>query len=220
MGGKNHQPCRSYLVNSTKLSRHLSLARAELEQGNVALEDVLLCELEGETGDADAATRHLRLLLDALEESTKTLNDLRKQMLASRYEELPPLRTLDLASVGDALASMGLVSTPSWDRIVAIRLRDGFYGVLDHFEGLLQGIKEMTTTLDQQFSTASERGNLTCVLEENLPGNFKAAFARLYTAYLDFESDFLASSVLSTEIWYSFTGRGSLTQNQPLRKSA
>lgn len=50
MGGKNHQPCSGYLALSTKLSRSLSLANAELELANVALEDLILAELDGNTG--------------------------------------------------------------------------------------------------------------------------------------------------------------------------
>lgn len=40
--------------------------------------------------------------------------------------------------------------------------------------------------------------------------SFKPGFAVLYTAWTKFNALFLASSLLSTELWYAFTGKGSL----------
>ena len=38
----------------------------------------------------------------------------------------------------------------------------------------------------------------------------KAEFAKLYTKWNDFRARFLASSIISTELWYAHTGKGSL----------
>lgn len=219
MGGKNHQPCRIYLAQSTALSRYLSLARAELELANVCLEDILLRELQDETGDIAAISRHLQASLEALDGSLKTLNDLWNQMVVNNYEELPPFRALDLPSLGHTLTNMGLVSLPSWKRVVERRRREGFEGLLNYFQSLLEKIRGLTKALAEHLSAAAQSGQLSPLLEENRPGNFKADFARLYTTYLLLESDFLASSILSTEIWYSFTRRGSLTRDPALRKT-
>lgn len=216
MGGKNHQPCKNYLVNSTTLSRYLSLARAELELSNVSLEDILLSELQGEARDVTTISEHLQASIDALDVSMRTLHDLRNQMLADHYEELPPFQTLDLASLGRTLANMGLVSLPSWNRAVDIRRREGFEGLLDYFQEHLERIRDLTNTLIGQIAVAVQSLELSALLEENRHGNFKADFARLYTSYLHLESDFLASSILSTEIWYSFTERGSLSHEPAL----
>ncbi|MFN3692742.1 MAG: hypothetical protein ACK4SL_01415 [Candidatus Paceibacteria bacterium] len=51
MGGKNHQPRGRYLQNSTLMSRSMSLAQIGLELANVALEDLILAELDGKIGD-------------------------------------------------------------------------------------------------------------------------------------------------------------------------
>ncbi len=48
MGGKNHQPCRSWLPESTKMSRALSELTAQIEFANLALEDAIITEDEGE----------------------------------------------------------------------------------------------------------------------------------------------------------------------------
>lgn len=220
MGGKNHQPCRIYLANSTALSRYLSIARAELEFGNVCLEDVLLCELQDRNGDAAAIARHFQASLDALDGGLGVLGKLRQQMLANHYEELPSFRTLDLPALGHTLTNMGLVSLPSWNRVVEKRCREGFEGLLSYFEDLLKEISGLTKILADEIRSAAQMGELTPLLEENRPGNFKADFGRLYTIYHLLESDFLASSILSTELWYSFTGRGSLTGESVLRKIA
>jgi len=41
------------------------------------------------------------------------------------------------------------------------------------------------------------------VAEENQEDNFKEAFAKLYTQWLRYMQDFLASSLVSTEIYYA-----------------
>jgi hypothetical protein len=56
----------------------------------------------------------------------------------------------------------------------------------------------------------ARKGEVTRTLEENRPGNIKEAFANLYCAWAKFNQDFLASSLLSTELWYAFNGYGSL----------
>lgn len=56
MGGKNHQPCRSYLLNSTQMSRAMSLAFISVKLANVALKD-LIKDFISLTGDLTVRVR-------------------------------------------------------------------------------------------------------------------------------------------------------------------
>ena len=57
---------------------------------------------------------------------------------------------------------------------------------------------------------ANDDGKLNELLETNRPGNIKVEFARLYAAWGKFQQVFLASAMCSTELWYRYTGAGSL----------
>ena len=85
--------------------------------------------------------------------------------------------------------------------------------LLDLFSKSVQGLIQLTDDLQGRVienKGSASRGELNLVLEQNRPGNFKVEFARLYTAWGKFHRIFLASSMLSTELWYAYTLRGSL----------
>jgi len=84
MGGINHAPCSRYLNLSTRVSRSLSLAHAELELANVALEDVLLGELVNKKGS-------LVLVLSRLNASNGQLEEMLSHMgaLKAGLSKLP-----------------------------------------------------------------------------------------------------------------------------------
>lgn len=213
MGGQNHQPCSSYLGSSTKLSRSLSLAYAHLELGNVALEDVLLAEFANERSPIQAILDQLELSDDALVASLSNCKELRDLMDALSYQDLPALRELDLVSLGEQLSSMGMLQQKSWTRICQIMAEGGFYKVLDYFEERIAGLRAKSATLVQQIQLLeepAELGEVNLVLEENRRGNIRPAFGELYTFWGSFHQDFLASSLLSTELWYTHDSRQSL----------
>ncbi len=214
MGGTNHQPCRHYLPNSTMLSRCISLARAELDLANIELEDVLLSELNGGVGDVRKIVNHLNQSEIALDNSLNTLEKLRMQMDDESFQDLPPLKKLDLAAIGGELSIAGVVDIASWDSIVKIMKKGGFYSVLRYFDMRIKVLIEKTRSLSSIIMGLEEIasvGELNFVLEENKAGNFKIEFAQLYTDWTKFSQEFLASSICSTELWYSFNGLGTLT---------
>lgn len=217
MGGKNHQPCDRYLGNSTRLSRALSVAQAELELGNVALEDLILAELDGDRGTIVAILSRLNLSRNALVGAREVCADLRQQMDEAGFEDLPTLQRLNLEAIGANLATQGCVAQNAWNRIAHKMRAQGFSGVLAYFDARIDALAQKTATLIHQIeglSTAVERGEVHLVVEENRPGNFKNAFAELYTAWASFSEEFLASSLLSTELWYAHNGRGSLCDRE------
>lgn len=213
MGGANHQPCRNYLPNSTLLSRCISLARAELDLANIELEDVLLLELNEGAGEVHEITKHLNRSANALKNAKATLDKLRMQMDEEGFQDLPPLKKLDLDAIGKDMSTSGIVDIASWNMITGIMRKGGFYLVLRHFEGRINTLINKThnlTSIIAVLNDAACKGELNFVLEENRAGSFKIEFAQLYTDWASFSNEFMASSMCSTELWYSFNGLGSL----------
>lgn len=220
MGGQNHQPCNrsqtSYLRFSTKMSLDLSVARAYLEQANIVLEDVLLQELEEGGGRSlKDVVEKLSASDTALTEMTRTISLLRSDMSSHAFEDLPTLQSVDLDTLGEELASTGLVQINAWATVSDTMHRHGFYGMLDFFEQEINHLQLKTKELVSAVCAAelsARAGELNLVLEQNQRTNFKVQFATLYSAWHQFQQVFLASSMLSTDLWYRYCGVGSLLE--------
>lgn len=219
MGGKNHQPCRPYLKDSANLSRYLSLAYAELELGNVALEDLIITELDGGRGSIIEVMNHLHASFVALEGAYSATSILRLHMRQNAFTDLPILRVIDLESIGERFAAKNLVNGDAWRRISSIMRSNGFFGVTDYFLRCIQELEKRTTILIESIkylpgAESAEEGRVSTLLEENKAGDVKEAFADLYTSWMEFDQEFLASSILSTELWYKQNTYGSLCKEQ------
>lgn len=214
MGGKNHQPCRIYLVESMKLSRFLSLACAELELGNIALEDLILAELDGQSGGTIVTiNKHLGLSRHVLMDAIKMIEKIRQKMDEKGFADLPTLKKLNLRALGESLAGNGIVDMASWKMISEKMLNGGFREVLILFESSIELLSVKTSSLMTRIAViedAAQKGEVSWILEENWPCNIKEDFASLYVAWAKFNQLFLASSILSTELWYAFNYCGSL----------
>lgn len=225
MGGKNHQPCRSYLVNSTKLSRAMSMAFVGLELANASLEDVIISELSGGLGDIDPILSNLQQSEKYLQEMAEALAGLCNQMQCESFQDLPSLKTINLHALGTQARKESLhQSDAEWEEAVNIMWKQGFWGMTLVFEQKISNLSMMTKELNQRVfatSAAVAEGILHLCLEENGEQNFKREFAKLYTAWASFQQLFLASSLISTELWYQFNGFGSiLDQSNQLREAA
>lgn len=216
MGGKNHQPCGRYLKNSTLMSRSMSLAMSSLELANVALEDVILAELSGSTGDTTPILLQLDESMNHLTDMQDAACALAEQMKAEDYVDLPPMKTIDMVGFGREMRAAGLHrSEASWLTISTLMQKSGFEQTLRHHSATVVRIMELTRDLKSRIvdtGRAAEDGQLTAELEQNKALNFKAEFARVYTAWAEFQQEFLASSMVSTEVWYSFNKAGSLLE--------
>lgn len=215
MGGMNHQPCGKYFPDSAKLSLELSRAQVRLHMANIALEELILGEFEGRQGGVEKISAHLMASSDFLRMARKASDDLRQRMDEYRFMDLPTLHKLDLEAVGQALVQQNMVRQDSWRKVVSIIKRGSFYAMLSHFNAMIESLVKKTGILSSKIdalSSAALEGEVGRVLEENRLGNIKIEFAELYTSWSDFISDFLASSMLSTELWYAFMGYGSLVQ--------
>jgi len=223
MGGINHQPCGAYLRNSTRLSRQLSLAFAHLELANVALEDVIIAELDGENANLGTVETNLARSLAELDGMSTVVSDLRCQMETNSFKDLPSLRRVDLDAVGISLAKDKRVELDKWNLVCAVMRCHGFYGMLDVFNARIVELKVLTDILLHHVSALGQfatRVKVVSTLEQNRPGNIRPEFAALYTAWSDFHSIFLASSLVSTELWYAWNGFGSLASGVVSVKAA
>jgi hypothetical protein len=133
------------------------------------------------------------------------------------YKDLPSLHKIDLNKLGQKLADMGLVDKSSWDVISSTMIGGSFYANLTRFKDRVLDLVNMTVTLNiaiNNLRASAGEGKTNVILEENLPGNIRVDFARLYSSWSDFNREFLASSILSTEVWYASEGFGSLTGDE------
>lgn len=213
MGGQNHQPCSAYLVNSTRLSRSVSQARIHLELANVELENLLLQEIsvqKTDRGSLEELFDQLTLSQQEAVEAIAFVCALRQQMQNLLYEDLPPLQQMSLSELGNQLSERGLVSKDSWKKMSQLMLECSFYAVLDYFQEELNILNTLTQSLMDAIPQDCE-GHIAPIVEQNQEGNFKVQFATLYQRWHNFQQDFLASSMLSTEIWYAHNQYGSLT---------
>lgn len=217
MGGMNHQPCNKkgteYLKHSTRMSRAVSSAHIALEQSNVYLEDVLLAELNGGNGSLDPIILQLEKSENFLMDFRQCINDLRDNMKKNCYSDLPTLYAGDFNAVGTQLSEAGVVQLPEWQEVLKAMKEHSFYEVLDKFSAFARLLVANTGALREKIillSPYAEKGMVNFVLEGNGDINIKVEFAVLYTTWNRFHRLFLASSMLSTELWYAYNRSGSL----------
>jgi len=213
MGGQNHQPCRKYLEISTAMSRMTSLAFTELQLANVSLEDLLLIELNDGVGNIDGILQHLDKSSDHLQSLQVVMQDLCTEMDIQKYEDLPTLNRINLPAIGASLAKAGALNEDAWNKVSQKMKSSTFYGVLSDFQDDAHELSNLTATLKQKIidlQKAAQSGTVLEVVETNQANNFKIEFAKLYTAWNNFQMKFLASALLSTEVYYAFNGYGTL----------
>jgi len=216
MGGINHQPCRTYFDLSTKLSRAISVGRMRLEEANICLEDLILGELRSDLRGHRRAQEIVVELMGSeggAREALNQIRELKNRMRERDYADLPTLQTLNLIATGAKFAREGLVDSRAWQRIERLMEKGGFDEALDYFAGNLLSLMRYTQILRNKVARLKpqvQQQEVSAVLEENLAGNFRADFARLYHAWNRFQEDFLASALMSTELWYALNKSGSL----------
>jgi hypothetical protein len=214
MGGQNHQPCNKYVAISILMSKAMTQARSDLEMANVALEDLLLAELDNRTGIVEPIISRLTTSKSTLGVMMQTIIDLRNRMDEERYEDLPNLKTTDLITFGEQCAEAGLHrDSKSWQMVASTMKTCGFYAMLDIFEEHIKALRTETTELIGAMMACRKSvsdGRLTDILEFNGDGNFKVEFFKLYASWEEFYQIFQASSIISTELWYRFNNRPSL----------
>jgi hypothetical protein len=218
MGGINHAPCNRYLVISTSISQSLTLGHAYLNMANVELERLLLSELSGTVGELDPILEKLDESKCALELASDHLETLRREMIVEGYRDLSPLHHGDLDEVGEILAGKRMINLESWDRMLDLIRGSTFFGAIAHFCSGLEELQDLTEALRdkcQSLTADVEARTVNIVLEQNYPSSIKPEFAALFTSWSMFMADFLASSLISTEVWYRHSDYGSILDHLP-----
>lgn len=227
MGGKNHQPCNrpsaGYLIESTKLSKALSSALARLELANVDLEDVLLGELiDKKPHTLGHMIANLEISAFDLREALKNLDALERKMHEFDFQDLPTLKTVDLDMVGKSLSQRRVVDKAAWEVVKTTMEQGGFRNMLKYFRHGVYRILSQTIELRSAMialEPIAQGTGLADVLEKNQPGNIKLIFGALYTSWCSFNQVFLASSLLSTELWYQATDCPSMVENASIKNT-
>ena len=209
----NHQPCNRYLDLSTKLSRLVSLTTIHIETANVHLEDILLVELSGSQSGIEPIISSLSQVEQDIQEAMNISAAMRQHMDDLGYEDLSSLHSLDAERVGENLASAGLVEKDAWDKMSNLMKNGTFYANIRNFDASFARTVELVNEVKEVFLKLRHRaGDIHCIAEKNQDGNFKVSFARLLTHWTRFHAEFLASSLVSTEVYYASFGAGSLCQ--------
>lgn len=209
----NHQPCGAYLKNSTRLSRQVSMTTVDLESANVHLENVILGELDGIYAPLDPIIDSLQSAERNLQVALDVCDDLRRQMEENEYHDLPTLKTVNLDSLGQVLSKGRIVESQAWVTMVRMIKNGTFYSNIGHFENGFRLAMDNIGTLREKFELLSQEAqSMVQVAERNLKGNFKVAFAKAFTQWLRFHQEFLASSLVSTELYYASFGAPSLAE--------
>lgn len=217
MGGQNHQPCSNYLDLSTLLSKLVSLVTANMQLANVSLEDVLLAELNGEQKNLslNSIITFLSKAKEHLCSALSTSLALRDRMHRLEYTDLPPLHELDLMEIGRVLSARGIVEQGAWNKMSSLMQNGTFYANLDLFDTSFKEALDLVSELIDVFKGLKHKeGAINVLVEKNQDGNFKEAFARMFTHWLHFQQEFLASSLVSTEVYYSSISVGSLCSQE------
>jgi len=223
MGGKNHQPCKPYIKTSTRMSRHASLAFAKLELANVSLEDLLLSEIDGKTGNIDNILEQLTSSRGSIAQLIDTADKLKDEMVQRDFRDLLTIHPVNLVAIGTALIEANMVNASAWKEVMENARTGGFYKNLAMIRDNALLLAEHTDKLIEQVSLLQQQakdGSVTQILEENMEGNFKPSFANLYNTWARFQERFIASSLLSTEVYYAFNGYGSLVDIKAQTKIA
>ncbi|HEY9583910.1 MAG TPA: hypothetical protein VJI66_03050 [Candidatus Paceibacterota bacterium] len=142
---------------------------------------------------------------DYVRQALADITALANQMNVLGYTDLPEINDPRVSYEGGELSDRGIVLCRSWVKMYDLWREKTFYGVLDYFTTALLEIERDTMTLAKKISGLqdhAEDGKIHTILESNMDGNFKVEFAKLYTSWNTFLSDFMASSLISTTIWY------------------
>ncbi|MEI8339614.1 MAG: hypothetical protein WCF94_03030 [bacterium] len=157
--------------------------------------------------------KRLHASCDHIQKALVDCEKLRQKMKDNNFVDLPTLATANLNEIGNNLVQMGMVSESHWTHVSGVMEKGGFRSVLTFFEQGLNDLLSKTRILItsiEEIKTQMESGLTNVIMEENREGNIKIAFAVLYQTWNNFEQHFMASSMLSTELWYRHKNHSSI----------
>ncbi len=212
MGGINHQPCKHYLAQSTRMSRAMSMTGIALEVLNVKLEDIILSNLNGETVDLDMLLSSAQSLSDNAERGDLAIAALISQMDELYYVDLPVASSFNHALFGKKAVAKAMVTQYGFDEIAEKYISGGFRAAISHLRTCHSDFHRSVVQMHRQIEDLKrlDISDIAFEFESNGTGNIRPQFAKMYTSWDRFRQMFLASSLISTEIFYISESCGSL----------
>ncbi len=211
MGGINHQPCRNYFRESTEWSRNLSIAESEFHLANIALEDIILMELNGKISSLKGIIYHLESSSWALSRAWDNASLIEEKMELLDFQDFECVFSSHFDSLGELLASRGIVDLSSWEKVLGCIRENGFRMVVKNSKNKIEDMIRATQELIDSINRISP-GGIIDIMEENKPDNIRIPFGYLYSSRSSFMQFFLASSIISAEAWYLSSGNESFAK--------
>lgn len=203
------------------MSKSVTAGIADFNRANVALEEVILAELDGskDPGSFGVALALLDSAVHNFDAAIAHLASLKDEMDAKKYQPLPSFAnygTPDKArALARELAGNGLMAAEKINVVVIPQIGHGkgFYAAIPMLDIALVAMRDSAKDLQNRMSEAShvaEDGMVAELLETNAAMNFRADFLRAFNTINSSFSTFAASAAWSTEMWYRSTSAGSL----------
>ncbi len=211
----NHQPCSKPAPESTRLSRHLSSATANIMLANTRLEDLIIDELELEITQPMQISMMIIMLQNGRADIIKAIaasKALFVQVEGSNFIDCSDRAVLQ--QLTDRLYSQGLVDRVYADLVLEDRCKGGFIACLTSIDKDLTELNTLTSKLIEDLEplkiVAESGDQVFSHLEFNTSQNIKPSFARLFNRLNTVNGYFLASAIISTEYFYKVASFGSL----------
>ncbi len=211
----NHQPCRESAIASTQMSRHLSSATSHIHLANIRLEDLIVDELELGIVQPHAVEPLIGHLREAAADFSKASSVARTMDEALRVSNFIDCKDPQkLATIAKRLADQRMLDPHHAGAVELDRSKGGFLACLARIQEGFGQCEMLTRQLCDAFHTLQSRMQAEEKafdhLEFNTPESIKPAFAMLFAAVGALNGYFLASAIVSTEIFYAVAGLGRL----------
>lgn len=190
----------------------MSLTSMALESFNVKLEDMILVNLVNESVSPRILSIEVRHVMDSVVRAEQSIDMLLMQMDELYYVDLPATDDFQLDEFGDKVIPRLMVGTEAYKEIATHYKAGGFRSALNHLRVKHSqfgfAVADMATKVQELADTDVD--DIAVEFESNDTGNIRPQFAVMYTTWSQFHQMFLASSLISTEIFYIQEGVDSL----------
>lgn len=200
--------CEDYISLASNMRRHFTLMESYFGFAQVAFEDVLYGRatphsVEHHLRNSRANALQVITIADSLESKMRKSND------------LFVLSTIDLDALGQIFISNSVVNARAWKQATTNARLGGFHKNLSLIRSTTVLVIDRIGNLSKRMNRLRENKEELLneqLCETNLPGSLGVSFAQLKTLLSGFQSTFIASLILSTEIYHHFYGNPPLVE--------
>lgn len=202
MGGKNHAPCKSYLLWSTEASDAFSELQAEFALANRAFEAAILADLH-KTGQVTLAQaiEKTQTTINVAQRLDQSLETLLSKLDALAFQELPETPQVFDRIAAD-LAEIALRFDPATIATVNGHLKNGgFRSLFAHYRGRVASIATALQQVKDDFVELNDFSHdLVRACEENWT-TIRLTYCRAQLLIGEFDRLWMYSSLASAEVW-------------------